>query len=285
MSRVGIVVDSTADLDPEYYAAHDVVMVPLTVRFGEEAFLDWTELKPDQFYARLVKTTELPKTSQPSVKQFGDAYGELAERCDSIISMHLSSRLSGTVQSAEIAARESPVPVAVIDTKLASLGIALTLDEAVAARDRGASHDELVRVITHRCSTITTLFYVETLRYLEMGGRIGKASALVGALLRIRPILKLDREGVVAPYKKVKGAERVYAEFVNAVKSEAAGHRVKVGLVQAVIPNALDTLKTMMSRAALDFEVVFESPVGSVIGTYLGPGAFGVIFYVVEEGP
>lgn len=279
MGRVGIVVDSTADLDPSYYSDHDVVMVPLTVRFGEEAFLDWVQLRPDEFYGKLVACEQLPKTSQPSVAQFVDAYRDISRTCDSIVSLHLSSELSGTVSSAEVAASHVNVPVSVVDTRLASLGIALVLDEVVAARERAASREELVNIAQRRSASITTLFYVETLRYLQMGGRIGKASALAGSLLRIRPILKLQ-DGVVAPYKKIKGADRVFAELVGAMKAAAGGRKVKVALEHAVAPGALDTLRELISAEHVAHDVIFESQVGSVIGTYIGPGAFSVSFYV-----
>jgi len=279
---IGIVTDSTADLDPAYYAEHDVVMVPLAVRFGKESYLDWVEMRPERFYRDLVASDVLPKTSQPSAQQFIEAYDGLASRCDSIISLHLSAALSGTVQSAEIAARQADVPVRVIDTKLASLGMALVLDEAVAARSGGASHDELVELISNRCSTVSTLFYVDTLRYLEKGGRIGKAAALVGSLLKIRPILELGEDGIVAPYRKVKGTERVYAELAHAVAHRAAGRRMKVALVHAENPESLERLKRLLEDEGIAFDVVFESYVGAVIGTYLGPGAFGVIFCPAE---
>lgn len=282
MVKLGLVVDSTADLDPTYYSERDVVMVPLTVRFGQEAYLDWTEMRPNEFYKRLTASDELPKTSQPSVNQFVEAYRELGDRCEQIVSMHLSSQLSGTIQSAEVAAQQVDTPVTVIDTKLASLGVALALDDAVRLRDAGASHDDLVEQVRSRCASISTLFYVDTLRYLQMGGRIGKASALVGTLLKIRPILKLGEDGVVAPYKKVKGAERVCAELVSAVKARVddEGGIARVSFVHAAQPDAVARLKNALAVGEVPFEAVFESSIGSVIGTYVGPGAFGVIFYV-----
>lgn len=280
MARIGLVTDSTADLEPAYYAAHDVTMVPLTVRFGEEAHLDWVQIRPDEFYSRLRASDELPKTSQPSASQFIDAYEKLSESCDSIISIHLSAALSGTVEAAHVAAGQVRVPVTVIDTKLASLGIALVLADAVEARQAGVDHEELVARIQRRCEGVTTLFYVETLRYLQLGGRIGKASALVGSLLQIRPILKLGRDGLVAPFKKVKGTQRVYSELVEAVRSRCEAGVAKMGLVHASNPEAIENLKRMLSDAGVRFDVVFESSIGSVIGTYIGPGAFGAIFYV-----
>lgn len=278
MGRVGLVIDSTADLDPSFYAEHGVVLVPLTVRFGQEAYLDWVEMRPEEFYKRLAASEQLPKTSQPSVNQFVEAYEGLSEDCDSIISMHLSAALSGTVQSAEIAARQVDVPVAVLDTRLASLGMALVLDEVLQARQGGASHLELLSLMEARCADVTTLFYVDTLRYLELGGRIGKASALLGSLLKIRPILQLGADGVVAPYKKVKGTERVFSELADAVKTIAAGKKIKLALVHAAKPQTLSRLKDLLAAEGVDFDVAFESYVGSVIGTYLGPGAFGAIF-------
>ncbi|RJQ54264.1 MAG: DegV family protein [Actinobacteria bacterium] len=280
VASVGIVVDSTADLQSSYYAERDVVMVPLTVRFGQEAYLDWTDLQPDEFYRRLAASEELPKTSQPSVSQFLDAYNALSARCDSIISLHLSARLSGTVQSAEIAAGQLDFPVTVIDSKLASLGIALVLERLLDGRAAGATHDELVSLCEKVAGSVRTLFYVDTLRYLHMGGRIGRASALAGSLLKIRPILELGRDGVVEPYRKVKGSEKVYRELVEAVRRTADGRPVKIAFVHASNTDAVDRLREMLVAEGVTLDERFTSYVGCVIGTYLGPGAFGAIFYV-----
>ncbi len=139
MPKVGLVVDSTCDLTPQWLAAHDITMVPLTVFFGSESYLDWVELTPEEFYQKLASFPGLPKTSQPSPAAFSEAYAALAEKgCDGIVSIHLSGPLSGTVQSATLAAATSaPVPVHVVDTHLVTQGVALARDRSDARPRRG----------------------------------------------------------------------------------------------------------------------------------------------------
>ncbi len=281
--RIGFCTDSTTDMPAEFYREHDVRMVPLTVRFGEETYKDWVEMPPDIFYARLRGVTELPKTTQPSPADFLAAYNDLAERFDHVISFHLSSRLSGTVQSAEIAAKDSPVPVTVVDGRLASLGTGLALDGLLRARNRGAGLDGLVEMARGFKRRLHLVFNVATLRYLQMGGRIGKAAALAGALLSVRPLLVLDDEGVVDTYRKVKGESRVYQEMVDYVVERGGLDRpIRLALAHADSPPACERLREMLREAGVVWESLTIGEIGSVIGTYLGPDAFAAAFYVEE---
>lgn len=279
MGKIGLVTDSTADLPLSYYSENDVLMVPLEVRFGEDCYKDWTEINPQQFYKRLSLETDLPKTSQPSVADFLNAYKTLSEECEHIISVHLSSELSGTIKSAEMAKDESPGEVAIVDTKLASLGTGLVLDALVEARKQNKEASELVEIAHQVSSQIRCLFTVDTLKYLEKGGRIGKASVLVGSLLNIKPILTLEDGGVV-PYKKVKGKKRIFSEMVEAIAQYAEGKdELKVGFAHAGNPDAIAILKEEVEKRGVKLSSSIESEVGTVIGTYTGPKAFAVMFH------
>ena len=178
-TTTAIVVDSTADL-PEYLANDpNITMVPLTVYFGEEALLDWVELKPDVFYDRLVNGPVLPRTSQPSAGAFLDVYRALRERYERVYSVHLSGKLSGTVASAEVAASQID-GIRVVDSELATGGIALFIDRLVERLDRGIPEEEFEAYISKFVAGKTFYFLPTTLDYLFKGGRIGRASHLMG---------------------------------------------------------------------------------------------------------
>ncbi|HAW60042.1 MAG TPA: DegV family protein [Actinobacteria bacterium] len=279
MKKVAIVTDSTADLPLSYYEGHEVFMVPLVVRFGEESHKDWIEMPPSRFYQRLRSSSILPKTSQPSVADFAETYRKLASQHEHIVSVHLSSKLSGTVQSAEIASQEVDVPVTIVDTKLASLGTGMVLDALVEARDGGADGKEIADLAWDISGRVKILFTVGTLKYLEMGGRIGKAQALVGSLLNIKPLLTLQ-DGIVIPYKKIKGTRRVYEEMVAFLKQNiGGGGLLHLGLAHADYPAAIVRLKKMIEEAGIKPSILIESEVGAVIGTYTGPDSFAIMFH------
>lgn len=280
MSQVGLVVDSTCDLTPEWLAAHDVTMVPLTVLFGSDSYLDWVELRPDQFYEKLAKFPGLPKTSQPSPAAFGEAYLKLAEQgCDEIVSIHLSGPLSGTVQSATLAAATAPIPIHVVDTHKVTQGVALAVLEAIHARDAGASAAEITNAAQDAAAKTRLFFLLDTLDYLVKGGRAGKAQALAASLLSIKPVLEVNADGIIEPYKKVRGERQAMQALVDTVSEDAAklGH-LKVGLLHACHPDRMATLKQLILESGADIEIVTEGTIGAVIGTYAGPGALGVTY-------
>jgi len=283
MPKIAIVTDSTADMPLSFYKENDITMVPLIVRFGEDTYKDWVEMPPKKFYPLLKQVDVLPKTSQPSVQDFIEAY-EKHSGCDHIISIHLSSKLSGTYQSAYIAAQNVGTPVTVIDSKQASVGTAAIVKELIAARDKGLGLDEMLKIADDLIGKMTLLFYVDTLKYLEMGGRIGKASALVGSILNIKPILTLE-DGVVAPFKKVKGRKKVNRELIEALKAASNGKRLRVCLMHADAPEAIEELEALMRQERLNYELSIKSELGSVIGTYTGPGTIGILFYPIDEQP
>lgn len=281
MPKIAIVTDSTADMPLSFYEENSITMVPLIVRFGEDTYKDWVELPPKKFYTMLMLADALPKTSQPSVQDFIDAYEKHSD-CDHIISIHLSSKLSGTYQSAYIAAQNVGTPVTVIDSKQASVGVTAIIKEIIAMRDKGKSVDEIVQFVDQLIGKMSLLFYVDTLKYLEMGGRIGKASALVGSILNIKPILMLE-DGVVAPFKKVKGRKKVNREIIEVLKTAGNGNKLKICLMHADDPRSIEELETLMRQEGLDYELLIKSELGSVIGTYTGPGTFGIVFYQADE--
>jgi DegV family protein with EDD domain len=221
----------------------------------------------------------VPKTSQPTPEEFVEAYGKLAdEGVDEIVSLHISAELSGTLQSAYVASQTSRVPVRLVDSRVASLGTGLMLARLVAARDDGATGEELERIVAGLVPRVRLMYTVDSLKWLEIGGRIGKASALLGGLLSIRPILTVT-DGFVAPLKKVKGAKRVIEEMIAQVVAEGGTEKPTRGVIlRADSTESSDALQAGLAAAGVKMDYLLEGRIGCVIGTYLGPGAYGVIY-------
>jgi DegV family protein with EDD domain len=271
-----IVVDSTADL-PEYLASDpNISMVPLTVYFGEEAFLDWAEMEPPEFYERLRTAPTLPRTSQPSAGAFLERYKALREKYERVYSVHLSGRLSGTVASAEVA-RAQVDGVTVVDSLLATGGIALLVDRMLQRIDQGVTEEDMDAYIEHFLEKKVFYFLPTTLDQLFKGGRIGRASHLMGTMLNIRPVLTID-EGVIDVHKKVRGLRQALEAMRDGMLEHTdPGATVYVslshGLNEPVLAQMRDLLAGVQDR---DLRIRLTSVVGAVIGTYVGPGALAL---------
>lgn len=281
MGRVGIVCDSTCDLGPERLSDVDIVMVPLRVTFGDETFLDWLDVTPARFYELLSSAPTLPKTSQPSPADFARVYRELAEAgCDGVVSVHLSAAVSGTIESAVLASGMVDVPVRVVDTRSTNVGLSLAVLAAAEARDLGSSLDEVESAARTVADSMTTLFALDTLEYLVKGGRAGKAQGLAASLLSIKPVLTFGADGVIAPYKKVKGTRKAILEIADAVAAAGAeGATVRVGILQGEAPDLASELREAIDATGVAWDLVTTNTVGAVIGTYTGPRAVGAAFY------
>lgn len=281
MPRIAVVTDSTCDMPLPWYPEHGVVMVPLKVRFGEEEFLDWVELDPVAFYARLTTSPMLPKTSQPAPAEFLNAYVRAAaDGAEEIVSVHLSGALSGTVESARIAAADSPVPVHVIDTKKVTAGIALAVLAACDARDAGSSGTEVAAAAANVSCSERLFFMLDTLDYLVKGGRAGKATGLAASVLNIKPLLEVNRDGIIEPHKRVRGEKQAIQALVDTVAEDAAEHgHLNLALVHANHPEKAEEVAGAIRAARIPVTILLTSHVGAVIGTYAGPGAIGVAYY------
>lgn len=276
-----LVVDSTADLPDNLVQDPNLALVPLTVFFEEEAFLDWVELRPDEFYKRLVAAPRLPTTSQPAPGVWSDLYRRLRERYQQIYSVHLSAEFSGTYETACMVAREME-GVTVVDSRLATGGIALLVDRMMERIDRGVPQEEFDAYIDHFHRHKTFLFLPTTLDYLYKGGRIGRASHLVGTLLNIKPVLTIE-DGVADEFKKARGLRQALEITRDGlIKRTRPGSDVYANLSHGLNLPVMEQLQGMLSEVS-DRRIHLRPPsiVGSVIGTYIGPGAVGLCF--IEE--
>ncbi len=273
-----IITDSTADLTKELYEQLDIGMVPLTIQLGERKWRDFYDLTPDAYYALLKASTDFPMTSQPPPQDFINAYKPFAEKGVPILSIHLSSKLSGTYQSACLARTHFPeAKIEVIDSLQASLGLALILHLCVKKYRSGSSYESVVDYARELTKRIETYFSVDSLEYLQRGGRIGRAQAFLGTLMKIKPLLKLI-EGAISPVEKIRTTERLLNRYVELVEKEAAKN-MPLSLIVAESDNT-DVATDLVNRLTRIPEVnlIQRCKIGGVITSHTGPGVLGVTF-------
>lgn len=282
MPSVGIVTDSTCDMSPAELSAIGVVMVPLTVHFGDEHLRDWIDLTPEEFYPKIAAFTGgLPTTSQPSPADFTAAYTQLAEAgVDEIVSIHLSAALSGTYESAMLAAKTSPVPVRVVDGKKASCATALMVQAAVEVRDAGGDAASVEARALEVAEKTRLFFLLDTLEYLVKGGRAGKAAGLAASLLNIKPVLRVNEDGIIEPFTKVRGRKQAISALAQHVAEDSrANGRMRIALLHACAPTDAEALKDAIDAAGADVEWLPSHEIGAVIGVYTARGAVGAAYY------
>lgn len=285
MENVYVVTDSTADIPKELVESLGITVVPLKVHFQEETYLDGVTISADEFYKKLQDTDQLPTTSQPSPIDFVDVYKELAKGSKArIISIHLSAALSGTVQSALLAKsmveEEDGIEVCVIDSKKASYAIGIIVISVAKALKEGKSFEEAVQFAEELVNKTQVYFLVDTLTYLQKGGRIGKAASLFGSLLNIKPILSLNEEGEVYPVDKVRGRNKAYSKVLSLLKENNSGKKVIAGISHAVSLEEAKNFREILNEN-FDIEEFVLTEIGPVIGTHVGPGTLAIMMYSV----
>jgi DegV family protein with EDD domain len=277
--NTAIVLDSTSDYPDAPARFPNMRFVPLYVRFGDETFRDYIELGPAAFYEKLRVSPVTPATAQPTPQDFVSAYEELGSY-ERIYSLHVSAKVSGTFQSAELAAQEiGGDKVRVVDTMTASLAIAM-LSHAIQRRlARGTTDEELSTLIDRFYEHSDVLFTVETLEFLQRGGRIGKAQALAGSLLNLRPVLSVENGEVIAA-ARVRGKQKALAEFERRfVEATTDGSGLRVAIAHADAEEWVGTLSELAWRVRPNAEIEFTSTLGAVVGTHAGPGAVGFFWF------
>lgn len=285
MGRIAFVTDSTAGLPLDQVRDHDVTVIPLQVIFGTEAFRDGVDLRQDQFFERLKSARTLPTTSQPTTADMTEAYKRLANDpgVDSIIGVHISSRLSGTVDMAASAARElaeqSGKKITVIDSLSAYMGEGLMVIDGARAAEAGKSHQEVVALIEGMIPRVRILVLVDTLEYLQRGGRIGGAQAFLGTLLNVKPILQV-KEGRIEPLERVRTRRRAMERLAELGAEYSRGKPTQIAVGHAQAPEDARLLSKMV-REKMNVVEEFESDLGPVISTHTGPGVLGFVYYPV----
>ena len=280
LAKVFVVTDSTADIPKDLERALGITVVPLKVHIQEKTYLDGETITPVEFYEKLKEADHLPTTSQPSPLDFVQTYQRLATEKDAkIISIHLSAALSGTVQSAQLAkgmVNEEGIEVTVFDTKKASYSIGIIVVAVAEAIKQGKTYEELISLTNDLINQTEVYFMVDTLTYLQKGGRIGKAASLFGSLLNIKPILTLNEQGEVFPIDKVRGTNKALQKIIQLLSNYAGDAPVRLGISHAVNESQALMLSEMI-KEKLDVTDFVLTEIGPVIGTHVGPGTIAVM--------
>jgi fatty acid kinase fatty acid binding subunit len=277
---LAVVTDSTADLSPDLVAEREITVVPLTVSLDGETYLDGVDITPAEFYARLESSGATATTSQPSAGRFAEVYEGLLANHAEVLSLHISSRLSGTFAAASQGAdMVDGGRIKVVDTGQVSMPLAL---EVLAASGMAAEGDSLQTVLERLRpiqDAVRVYFMVGTLEYLRRGGRIGRASALVGSVLQVKPVLTIT-DGQVAPLERVRTQEKALSRVIELARQAE-------GRVCALVGHAAAEEHARRIAEALDpeAETLIVAPLGPVVGAHAGPGTVGVGCYPADLFP
>ncbi len=286
---IALVTDSTCDLPDQIMNDYNINVVPLTVHFGEDTYYDKQDLKIDQFFKLMESSSELPTTSQPSTGLFLEKYEELAEEYDQIISIHISAALSGTCESARLAAAHlENAEVAVIDSRTTTTGLGYLLMKAAEMINEGYSLTEIKDKIIEEREKITIYFTVSELTYLEKGGRIGKAQAFLGSVLNFNPILELSSEtGEVIPKEKIRGYKKTNKKIVDLISDSFENcSDVNISYIYGKNSDNYLQMKEFMNdyisnKSNFDCNIM-ENRIGTVLSSHTGPLVYGIVVYKGE---
>lgn len=274
MKKIALVTDSTADLSEEIRKEYDIFVIPLKVRFGNREYYD-NEISSEEFYRRLSEEKELPQTSQPTPEEFGGLYRKLLKDYREIISIHISSGLSGTLNSAHLAKEKLQGKIHVIDSKNISLGMGLMVLEAAKHIKDGLDASQIIGKLSSVRKNIETLFTLNTLEYLQKGGRIGKVQSLFGSLLNIKPVVRVGDDGIYQTYTKARSQQKSLQAIVQAFQELARGRkRIHLSVAHGSAQLAGQYLREVLENA-LELKVAIFTQVGPVIGVHTGPGTVG----------
>jgi DegV family protein with EDD domain len=266
-----VVTDSTADLPDEWRERYDIEVVPLKVIFGEETFRDGVDMNNQEFFARLATSTKLPTTSAPSPGEFAEVYQRLAKDHEGCISIHIGAQLSATAESARVGAQSvDGFKVNVIDSETVTMPMAFLCK--VAAESAGL--DEATVAVKQRIPGCRVLALLDTLRYIEMGGRVSRAQAMIGTMLDLKPLLLVkDRE--IKSVDRVRTRSRAIPRMIEFFESDMPVEYV--GVMHGQAPEDAERIAAGLRERLPDLEIPI-SQIGCVLGTHTGPKALGVVY-------
>ncbi|WP_307336562.1 DegV family protein [Metabacillus malikii] len=278
MGNVKIVTDSTIDMKQDYIDKYGITVVPLSITIDNQTFTDGIDIKPDEFLRLMKNSEELPKSSQPSTGKFLEVYDELGKNGDSVISIHMTSGMSGTVQSAEGASQMTKTDVSVVDSMFISKALGFQVLEAAKMAQQGFDKETILNRIEEIRKNTNLYIMVDTLENLAKGGRIGKGKALIGSLLNVKPIASLQG-GVYTPVGKVRSHAQGVKYLAKQFAEDIKGKTVKaVGIAHADAFELASKLKHAIQDTTphCQIDISFTTP---VISTHTGPGAIGFMFF------
>ena len=279
---IRIIVDSTADMVPEVAAR--VKTVPLTVHFGEAEYISGVDIDSQKFYEMLVESDVLPTTSQPTPFAFEEVFREAVEAGDEVVCLTCASKLSGTNQSANIAAAEFPGKVHVVDSGTIAIGLGILAEHALYLLDKGLNAEEIVWKLLQKREKVRLLALVDTLEYLKKGGRISATVAFAGGMLNIKPVITLDG-GEIKVLGKARGSRQGNNLLVQEIEKAGGVDFSRplllgyTGLSDALLRKYVSDSAQLWQKARAELPVAI---VGSVVGTHVGPGAVAVAFFAAD---
>ncbi len=279
-----IIVDSTADLVPSVKAR--LTVVPLTVHFGAEEYIDGVTITHKAFYEKLIESDVLPSTSQATPAAFSKVFGDAVAAGESVVAITIASKLSGTYQSAVIAAEEYPGKVFVVDSKTAATGAGILAELALQLADSGAEAREIAERISEERENVSIIALLDTLEYLKRGGRISKTAAFAGGILSIKPVVCI-KDGEIHLLGKARGSKQSNNLLVNEIRKAGGVDFSKpvllgyTGLSDALLQKYIEDSKALWEESAAALR---STIIGSVIGTHAGPGAIVAAFFSREKG-
>lgn len=282
MSKIGVLTDSTHDLPEEIINKYDFLeTIPLTVHFGEKQFVDGEDITSEEFFKKIKSGNTIPTTSQPSAGAFIEKYKAMAEKHEQVISLHISGELSGTIKSAHLGASDfSDLEIKIIDSKSTTLGLGSLVRLACQMVEDGYEIDEIVEEVERRKESLSVLFTVSDLEFLEKGGRIGKAQSFVGSILNFHPLLEvLGTTGEVNPLDRARGRKKVEQKMVDYVKTRIKGEKgVWIGVVHGYSEDRANKLLASLQDLCQEEQVeaeFMESIISPVLGAHVGHSVYG----------
>lgn len=281
---VRIICDSASDITKEMAQQWDVTVLPITVIFGEETYLDGVTMSHEEFFEKLIETDELPTTSQISPYDYEKVFKEIAEAGDTAVCITLSSKLSGCNQSAHIAVEGYSEQVFIVDSENVCIGEQILVEMAVKLRDEGKTAQEIVEILNKEKKNIRLIALLDTLEYLKKGGRISSAVALAGTLLSIKPVIAVEN-GEVTMVGKARGSKNSNNMLINLVEKEGG---INFNKPYSLAYSGLSD--KLLQKYIVDSERLYEGKanqlpvctIGSTIGTHVGPGAIAAAFFINE---
>ena len=274
MSRVAVVTDSTADLPAALTEGLNISVVPLNVRIGGQSYEDRVTITPDEFMRQLTAGEDFPSTSQPSVGRFEAEFSRLGQTSDEIVSIHISSKLSGTYDSACMARDligDNP-KVHVIDSGTTSMGLGLAVMHAAELARDGATVPEIEAAVQNMLRRTHVIFLVDTLEYLRRGGRIGRAAEVVGSILKLKPLLRIE-EGIVVPHSRTRTRARAVTGMIDIV-----GEIPRIDAISLLYTAGCDDVEDVARRLAplAPNNHLIRAELSPVLSAHIGPKGLGV---------
>lgn len=275
-ARVAVVTDSTSYLPPELAQEAGVEVVALQVVVDGSSY-DEIDSAAGGTLAEALRHHKQVTTSRPGPAAFAAAYAAAAERgCDGVVSVHLSAQMSGTVESARLAAKEAPVPTQVVDSETLGMALGYAVLSAAATAAEGKPLDEVAEAARRRAAASTAVFYVDTLEHLRRGGRIGAAAAFVGTALAMKPLLRMA-DGHIEPLEKVRTAAKAIARLEEVAVDAAGQRQVDVAVHHLASPDRADALADRLRERVPGLDRLVVTEVGAVVGAHVGPGLLAVV--------